>query len=160
MGIFGISSGAAIGMIGAGLAVCMAGAGSARGTSLAGEAASGLLTEDPSKFGKCMILQVIPGTHGLYGLVVGFMCLLRMGVLNGSYATMELELGLRFFAACMPIAIGGFIFGVAQGRMAASAITLLAKRPNDWSKAIVLCVTVEFYAILSLLASLLMLINI
>ena len=80
MGIFELTTGGAIGMLGAGLAVCLAGAGSARGTGLAGEAGTGLLCEDPSKFGKVMILQVIPGTQGLYGLVIGFLCLMRMGV--------------------------------------------------------------------------------
>lgn len=67
-------SGLAIGLLGAGLAACMAGAGSAVGTGIAGEAGAGLITEDPSKFGKAMILQVIPGTQGLYGLVVFLRC--------------------------------------------------------------------------------------
>lgn len=160
MGILELTSGAAIGMLGAGLAVCLAGAGSARGTGIAGEAGTGLLCQDPSKFGKVMILQVIPGTQGLYGLVVGFMCLLRMGVLDGTYVDMTLAEGFRYFAACMPIAIGGGISAVAQGRVAAGSINLLAKKPDDWSKGMVLCITVEFYAILSLLASLLMLIRI
>ena len=160
MGIFEISSGAALGMLGAGLAVCLAGAGSARGTGIAGEAGTGLLSEDPSKFGKVMILQVIPGTQGLYGLVVGFMCLLRMGLLDGSYVDMTLIEGLRYFMACLPIAIGGGVSAVAQGRVAAGSINLLAKKPEDWSKGMVLCITVEFYAILSLLISLIMLISI
>ena len=160
MGILEISSGAAIGMLGAGLAVCLAGAGSARGTGIAGEAGAGLLCQDPTKFGKVMILQVIPGTQGLYGLVVGFMCLLRMGVLDGSYVDLTLIEGLRYFAACLPIAIGGGVSAVAQGRVAAASINLLAKKPEHWSKGMVLCITVEFYAILSLLVSLLMLIRI
>ena len=71
MGIFELTTGGAIGMLGAGLAVCLAGAGSARGTGLAGEAGTGLLCEDPSKFGKVMILQVIPGTQGLDRKSVG-----------------------------------------------------------------------------------------
>lgn len=49
---------------------------------------------------------------------------------------------------------------LAQGRVAAASINLLAKKPDDWSKGMVLCITVEFYAILSLLASMLMIINI
>ena len=56
MGIFELTTGGAIGMLGAGLAVCLAGAGSARGTGLAGEAGTGLLCEDPSKFGKVIKL--------------------------------------------------------------------------------------------------------
>lgn len=160
MGILDITSGAAIGMLGAGLAVCLAGAGSARGTGIAGEAGTGLLCQDPSKFGKIMILQVIPGTQGLYGLVVGFMCMLRMGVLDGTYVDMTLAEGFRYFVACLPIAIGGGISAVAQGRVAAGSINILARKPDDWAKGMVLCITVEFYAILSLLASMLMIINI
>ena len=154
------NTGLAIGLLGAGLAACLAGAGSGIGTGIAGEAGTGLVTEDPSKFGKVMILQVIPGTQGLYGLVVGFMCMLRMGILDGSYVDLTMAEGFRYFAACLPIGIGGGISAVAQGRVAAGSINLLAKKPNDWSKGMVLCITVEFYAILSLLVSLLMLIRI
>ncbi|HBR09571.1 MAG TPA: permease, partial [Clostridiales bacterium] len=76
--------GMAIGLMGASLAVLLAGIGSAKGTGIAGEAGAGLICEDPSKFGKVMILQVIPGTQGLYGLVIWFFALLRMGVLDGT----------------------------------------------------------------------------
>ena len=109
MGIFDITSGAAIGMLGAGLAVCLAGAGSARGTGIAGEAGTGLLCQDPSKFGKVMILQVIPGTQGLYGLVVGFMCMLRMGILDGSYVDLTMAEGFRYLQlACLSVLAAAF----------------------------------------------------
>ena len=160
MGILELSSGAAIGMLGAGLAVCLAGAGSARGTGIAGEAGTGLLCQDPSKFGKVMILQVIPGTQGLYGLVVWFFAIFSMGLLSGTAADMSVQVGLRYFAACMPMALGGLCSAIAQGRVAAGSINILPKKPDDWSKGMVLCITVEFYAILSLLASMLMIINI
>ena len=96
----------------------------------------------------------------IYGLVIGFLCLMRMGVLNGTYVDMSLQDGLRYFAACMPIAIGGGISAVAQGRVAAGSINILARQPEHWSKGMVLCIVVEFYAILSLLASIMMLLNI
>ena len=67
--------------------------------------------------------------------------------------------GLRVACACIPMATGCAISAPAQGRVAATAITLMAKRPNDWAKGIILCITVEFYAILCLLASFLMLLN-
>ena len=160
MGIFGLSGGAAIGLLGAGLAVCVSCVGSANGTGLVGEAAAGLMCEETDKFGKAMILQVIPGTHGLFGLVVGFLCLMRMGVFAGTLGTIELAQGFRYLAACLPVAIGCGVTAKAQGRVAAGAINILALCPNDWAKGIVLCITVEFYSILSLLISLLMLINI
>ena len=62
--------GYAIGLLGAGLAAFLACIGSAKGTGIAGEAGAGLIAEDPSKSGKAMILQVIPGTQGLYGFVI------------------------------------------------------------------------------------------
>ena len=88
--------GMALGMLGGGLAAALAGIGSAIGTGLAGQAGAGLVSQEPEKFGKAMILQVIPGTQGLYGLVVWFFAMLQMGVLNGSAAGMSLEVGLRY----------------------------------------------------------------
>lgn len=150
-------SGLAIGLLGAGLAACLAGAGSGIGTGIAGEAGTGLITEDPSKFGKVMILQVVPGTQGLYGLVVFFVAIMNMGLLDGSALSLSFVDGCRYFAACLPIGIGGLVTAVAQGKVAAGAINLLAKNPDHWAKGMILCITVEFYAILSLLASMMML---
>jgi V/A-type H+-transporting ATPase subunit K len=153
-------SGLAIGLLGAGLAACMAGAGSGVGTGIAGEAGAGLVTEDPSKFGKVMILQVIPGTQGLYGLVVFFVAVMQMGLLDGSAMNLSFVQGCRYFAACLPIAIGGMVSAIAQGKVAAASVNLLAKNPDHWAKGMILCITVEFYAILSLLASMIMLLQI
>ena len=152
--------GFAIAMLGAGLAAVLPGIGSAKGTGMTGEAGAGLCSQDPSKFGKALILQVLPGTQGLYGLVVFFVAIMQMGLLDGSALSLSFVDGCRYFAACLPIAIGGGISAVAQGKVAAASINILAKKPDHWSKGMILCITVEFYAILSLLASMLMLLNI
>ncbi len=144
-------SGYAIGLLGAGLAAFMAGIGSAKGTGIAGEAGAGLVSEDPSKFGKAMILQVIPGTQGLYGFVIWFLAF------NKLIPGMDVAQGFQVLAACLPIAFGGLLSGIAQGKVAAASVNILAKKPDDWSKGMILCITVEFYAILSLLASFMML---
>ena len=153
-------AGAFFGFLGAALAAGLACVGSAKGTGIAGEAGAGLLAEDPSQFSKCMILQVIPGTQGLYGLVVWLFAIFRMGLLSGTLPDLTIAQGMQYFVACLPMALGGLFSAIAQGRVAAASINLLAKKPDDWSKGMVLCITVEFYAILSLLASMLMLINI
>ena len=70
---------------------------------------------------------------------------------------MSIEQGLQVLAACLPIAFGGLLSAIAQGKVAAASINILAKKPDDWSKGMILCITVEFYAILSLLASFMML---
>ena len=143
--------GYALGLLGAGLGAFMAGIGSAKGTGIAGEAGAGLVSEDPSKFGKAMILQVIPGTQGLYGFVIWFLAFGKL------VPGMNVAQGLQVLSACLPIAFGGLLSGIAQGKVAAASINILAKKPDDWSKGMILCITVEFYAILSLLASFMML---
>ena len=149
--------GLSIALFGAGLAVALSCIGSAKGTGIAGEAGTGLLCEDPSKSGKIMVLQLLPGTQGLYGLVVWFFALFQMGMMDGSAADMSVVEGFRYFAACLPMALGGLMSAIAQGRVAAGSINILAKKPNDWTKGLILCGIVEFYAILSLLASMMML---
>mgnify|MGYP001074780212 CR=1 FL=1 len=101
--------GMALGLLGAGLAAALSGVGSAIGTGIAGEAGAGLLCEDPSKFGKVMILQVIPGTQGLYGLVVWFFASFQMGLLDGTIMDLTVTEGLRYFVACIPMALGGWL---------------------------------------------------
>ena len=149
--------GFALGLLGAGLAAFMAGIGSAKGTGIAGEAGAGLVSEDPSKFGKAMILQVIPGTQGLYGFVIWFLAYSKLAAVGA--AGVSVAQGLQVLAACLPIAFGGLLSGIAQGKVAAASVNILAKKPDDWSKGMILCITVEFYAILSLLASFLMILN-
>ena len=149
--------GLALALLGSGLAVALSCIGSAKGTGIAGEAGTGLLSEDPTKSGKVMVLQLLPGTQGLYGLVVWFFALIQMGMTSGVPSLTIME-GCQYFAACLPMALGGLLSAIAQGRVAAGSINILAKKPNDWSKGLILCGIVEFYAILSLLASMLMLI--
>ncbi len=154
--------GLALALLGSGLAVGLSCVGSAKGTGIAGEAGTGLLCEDPTKSGKVMVLQLLPGTQGLYGMVVWFFALIRMNFMGNAAAvagSMTVQQGLAFFAACMPMAIGGLLSAIAQGRVAAGSINILAKKPDDWSKGLILCGIVEFYAILSLLASMLMLLQ-
>ena len=156
MSFFEAFGGLAMAMLGAGLAVGLSCVGSAKGTGIAGEAGTGLLCEDPSKSGKVMVLQLLPGTQGLYGMVVWFFALTKMGLLGGTIPA-TIQDGMQIFVACMPMALGGLLSAIAQGRVAAGSINILAKKPDDWSKGLILCGIVEFYAILSLLASMLML---
>ena len=151
--------GIGLAFLGAALAVGLSCIGSAKGTGMAGEAATGILSENPEHFSKCLILQVIPGTQGLYGLVIWFFALYTMGAFSGGIQELSITQGLTIFVSCLPMAMGGWRSAIYQGRVAAASINIVAKQPNDWSKGIILCVIVEFYAILSLLASILLLMN-
>jgi V/A-type H+-transporting ATPase subunit K len=152
--------GLALALLGAGLAVGLSCVGSAKGTGIAGEAGTGLLCEDPSKSGKVMVLQLLPGTQGLYGMVVFFFAIAKMGLMGGDFTqllNMTTAEGMAYFSACLPMGIGGLITAIAQGRCAAAGVNLVAKRPEEMSKGIIMAIMVEFYAILCLLASFLML---
>ena len=155
-GFFNDFGGLAIGLLGSGMAAAICCAGSARGTGIAGEAGAALQAENPALFGKIMIIQVVPGTQGLYGFVIWFLAMLSMGVFDGSAVGLSVADGMKYAVACLPMAIGGGISAPAQGRVAAATVNLLAKRPDEWFKGIILCAVVEFYAILSLLASFMM----
>lgn len=141
-------------LLGAVLSALMAGVGSARGVGLAGEAAAGVVTEDPSQFGKVLVLQLLPGTQGIYGLLVAFITLSQIGVLGGN-AQISLTKGLLYFLACVPIAVVGYWSALRQARAAVASIGLVAKRPDQFGKAMIFPAMVETYAILALLVSIL-----
>ena len=157
MSEFMSNAGLYIAVIGASLAVALACAGSGKGVGCVGEAAAGVLSEDPGKFASCLILQILPGTQGLYGLVVWFYAMFSLGVIGGTPASLTVAQGIGYCFACLPMAIGGYITAIGQGRCAAAGVTLVAKRPEEMSKGIIMAIMVEFYAILCLLASFLML---
>ncbi|MDD7770867.1 V-type ATP synthase subunit K [Suipraeoptans intestinalis] len=142
-------------LLGAAVAVFLAGAGSAIGVGVAGQAASGVVSEDPSKFGKVLIVQLLPGTQGIYGLLVGFITLAKVGILGGGAAEISVQTGLLILAACLPIGIVGLISGKHQGKTAAAAIGIVAKKPDQFGKAMLIPAMVETYAILALLISVL-----
>ena len=142
-------------LLGAALAVLLAGAGSALGVGVAGQAASGVVSEDPSKFAKVLIMQLLPGTQGIYGLLVGFITLSKVGLLGGGIKEVSVATGLLILAACLPIGIVGLISGKSQGKTAAAAIGIVAKKPEQCGKAMLFPAMVETYAILALLISIL-----
>lgn len=153
--------GTGLAFLGAALAVGLCCVGSAKGTGMVGEAATGVISEAPENFSKCLILQVLPGTQGLYGMVAWFFVLYVMGVFGGSGGMQDLTVtqGMTVFVSCLPVAMGGWLSAIYQGRVAASSINIVAKRPEESTKGIILCGIVEFYAILSLLATILLLMN-
>lgn len=147
-------------IFGAALAVALSGMGSAKGVGLAGEAGAGLLSEEPGMFGKVLILQILPGTQGLYGFIIALIVLNKVGILGGGAVELTLAQGLSVFAACLPIAVTGYFSAIYQGRVAASGISLIAKQPTQVGRGMTLSALVETYAILTFLVSLLAVSNI
>ncbi|MCX6089839.1 MAG: V-type ATP synthase subunit K [Candidatus Atribacteria bacterium] len=152
-----IIDGLTIAYLGSALAIGLAGIGSAIGVGIAGEAGAGVLTEDPGKFGTVLILQALPGTQGIYGLLSGFYVMIKLGLLGGSPVTVSVLQGVQILFACLPVAIVCWFSAIAQGKTAAASIGMIARRPEETGKAIILPAMVETYAILSLLATILLL---
>lgn len=146
-------------LLGVALAVVLSGIGSSKGVGMASEAASAVIADDPSKFGKLLILQLLPGTQGLYGLIVGVMVLLNIGILGGEVVS-DWVTGLQYLIACLPIAFAGLFSAKSQGRVCTTGVNLTAKRPEESSKAIVSASLIELYALLGFITSFLTVINI
>lgn len=141
-------------MLGLALAVLLPGIGSARAVGFAGEASAASITDNPDNFSKVLILQLLPGTQGIYGLLIGFMMMNNIGVL-GANVTVNFTTGLAYLAACLPIAFVGLFSAIAQGKASIAAIQTINKKPEQFGRAMIFPAMVETYAILALLASLL-----
>ena len=155
-----ISLGQFFAVFGAAVAVLLPGIGSAIGVGLAGESAAGVVTEDPSKFGQTLLLQALPGTQGIYGLLTGFVIMQRIGLIGGELLAVSTYQGLLIFSASLPIAFVGLLSAVAQGKAAAAGVGIVAKRPEELAKGITFAAMVETYAVLALLASILIIFGI
>ncbi len=150
-------SGEFLALAGAAVAA-LAGIGSAIGVGVAGEAAAGVVSEDPNKFGQVLLLQALPGTQGIYGLLIAFLVMVKVGLLGGD-GMVELTMiqGAGIFAASLPIGLVGIYSGIAQGKAAAAGIMLVGKKPSELAKGMLFAAMVETYAVLALLISFLML---
>lgn len=149
-----VNLGPALGYLGAALAAILAGIGSAKAVGMVGEAAAGIVIEEPEKFGKSLILQLLPGSQGLYGFVIA---LLASGKISSATTVSQ---GLAVLVACLPIAFVGLHSAIAQARVSVAGITILAKNEEQQVKGIVYAVMVEIYALLGLVISVILLNNV
>ncbi|HPE95361.1 MAG TPA: permease, partial [Bacillota bacterium] len=93
-------SGTTIAIFGAGICAALAGCGSAVGVMAAGKAAAGVTSEKPDLFGKMLVLQALPGTQGIYGLLVAVLIMFRIGMFGGA-VELTLSQGWQVFFAAM-----------------------------------------------------------
>ena len=153
----GLFSGTNLALLGVALAVALPCMGSAKGVGIVGEAATGLLSEQPGMFGKAFPMMALPMTQGVYGLVASFLMLMSLGLFGNPDHLMNLTFaqGGYYVMAALPIALAGYLSAIRQGRVAAAGINLIGKRPNSLGQAITTAALVETYAIFALLVSLL-----
>ncbi len=149
------SFGLAIAIAGGALAAILGGIGSAIGIGYAAQAANGVLSEDPEKFGSLLILVALPGTQGVYGFIGAFMVLQKIGIFGGAIVALTLQQGLQIFFAAMPVAIACLVSAIWQGKVCAAGVEMVAKRPTEAAKAMIYGILVEFYAVLGLIVTIL-----
>lgn len=152
-------NGNALALLGGALAAIVAGLGSAKAVRIVGSTAAGIMNEKPELFGQMVILQALPGTQGIYGLLVWFFVMNFAGFFGGT-ANLSITQGFLYFLACMPMAIVGYVSAIHQAKVASDGAIMVSKNPGEQAKAIILAAMVETYAIFALLASVLSIIMI
>lgn len=148
------NAGLVFAIIGIALAVILPGMGSAKGVGMVGEAATAVVIDEPEKFAKSLILQLLPGSQGLYGFAIGLLALNR---LPQNSLMMTTQQGLYLLAACLPIAFVGLYSAVSQAKVSTAGITILIKNESQQVKGIIYAVMVEIYALLAFVISFILL---
>ena len=141
--VMGQYGGLIFGSIGIFFAVALAGAGSAKGVGMAGEAAAGVVIDEPEKFGKSLVLQLLPGTQGLYGFVIGLFILFRLKT------DTPVNTGFMYMVSGAVVGLAGLISAISQVKVSVAGINILAKNEEQQAKGIIFAVMVELYAILA-----------
>ena len=142
---------------GAAIAALLGFIGSALGMGSAGRAGSAVTAEKPELFGKVLLLQALPGSQGIYGLVGAFLILNFAGLLGGTGGDVSMVAGLQYLMVSLPIGLAGLFSGMIQGGVSATGISMIAKDDSLVARAIVLSAMVETWAIFGLLISFILL---
>jgi V/A-type H+/Na+-transporting ATPase subunit K len=143
--------GAAVAFIGGGI-------GSSMGIAYVANVGAGILAEDPDKFGRVLPIIAMPGTQGIYGFITAF--LVWIFFLQDPEALVDAGVGAQVFFACLPVAIGCLFSGMYQGYAGTGAAGFIGRRPEMAGRAIILPALVETYAVLSLIITILLLLQI
>jgi V/A-type H+-transporting ATPase subunit K len=151
--------GLAIALLGCVVAAVPAGIGSAMGIKLVANVASGVLAEDPKKFGSLFVLVALPGTQGFYGFLGAFLTIMKLGIL-GTLVPITLWQGIQILIACVPVGVAGYVTAIWQGKVCAAGAELVAKRASEGAKGIIFGALVETYAVLGLLATIFLLMGV
>lgn len=162
-------TGLTLGIIGLALTALLCGIGSGLGLKATASASAGVLSEDPKKFGKVIILTLLPATQGLYGFLIAIIgalmqlptvqALKNAGVLDTATQAQITAQGWNIIWACLPMMIGGLVSAILQGKASAATIVAVGKN-SETSKAFLFPAMIEFYALLGMVASILLLINV
>jgi len=149
--------GLAFAFLGAAIATGLSCIGSIMGVSMTGQSGAGLLTEKPELAGKVITLMVLPGSQGLYGMVISLLFIFNYGsVIDGTVAISASQ-GIILLAACLPVALTCLTSSPYQAKVCSAGMHMLAKDDKLTGRVITMAALVETYALLGFLISFFML---
>ena len=142
--------GMVFGLFGAAIAFSLSAAGCGIAMGQAGQAAAGVVAEDPRKFGQTLVLQAMGSTNGIYGLLMAFL------IMQKSLTVTDMGTGLWLMASGIPIGVVGLVAAIGQAKAIVSGIMLIGKKPGELARAMIYVAMIETFAIFALLISFLM----
>ena len=149
--------GLAFAFLGAAAATFLSCIGSIMGVSMTGQSGAGLLTEKPELAGKVITLTVLPGSQGLYGMVISLLFVFNYAPVISGEVAISASQGMVLFAAGLPVAFTCLTSSPYQAKVCAAGMHMLAKDDKQTGKVITLAALVETYALLGFLISFFML---
>jgi len=142
-------------ILGCALAIGIAGISSAIGLALAGSSAVAVTAEKPNLFGKLLVLQVLPMTQSVYGLLTAILLMMGAGLLGGGSATVTPLMGMGAVWVGLAVGLTG-ISAINQGMVASSSISAVGRNPDVAARGIIFTVMPETIAIFGLLVGILL----
>jgi V/A-type H+/Na+-transporting ATPase subunit K len=149
--------GLALAFIGAATATFLSCLGSILGVSMTGQAGAGLLTEKPELAGKVITLMVLPGSQGLYGMVISLLFIFNYAPVITGEVAISVSQGVILLAAALPVAITCLTSSPYQAKVCSAGMHMLAKDDKLTGRVITMAALVETYALLGFLISFFML---
>ena len=139
-------------VIGIAMSIVFSGAGSAKGAAMISKAAVALVSEQPEKFGKSLVLQMMSASQGLYGFIIGFLIFMNLG------EPIDISNALRYVTAGSIMGLAGYFTSIQQSMAAAAGMQILAKKPEHFTKGIMYSAMIETFAIFAFVVSMLILV--
>lgn len=146
-----------IAFIGAAMGTFLACLGSILGVSMVGQAGAGLLTEKPDLAGKVITLAVLPGSQGLYGMVISLLFIFNYEPVISGEVGITVSQGVTLFVAFLPVMFTCLTSAPYQAKVCSAGMHMLAKDDKLAGRVITMAALVETYALLGFLISFFML---
>lgn len=148
-----IAWGAPLACLAAAFAFIPAAIGSAVALSKTGQTMAGIVAEKPEVYSKLQLVQLLPATQGLYGFLIGFLILVKIGLIGSGLAVISTEIGLQMLFGALPVGFLGLFSAIRQGAMGCSAMELIGKNPDMSGKGVLMTAVIELYAIFGFIVS-------